>query len=179
MIEDAALVIAAGNGRGLAGAGREAFEIIHLLDWASRFGVVGPQVELPILDAGRRRANVDAAKVRVQEAKLAYGRAVLSALHEVDGALTAYDTEQARAALLDDTVRQAREAVRLARLRYQKGLLSMLEVLDAERSLQANELLLADSRAAVSVDLIALYKSLGGGWETPLRRAPALGGGTE
>jgi NodT family efflux transporter outer membrane factor (OMF) lipoprotein len=150
----------------MAAGGYQAEDVTHLLDWASRFGVVGPQVELPIFDAGRRRANVRVADVRAQEARAAYGRSVLAALHEVDGALTAYETEQARAASLEDTVRQGRDAVRLARLRYQKGLFSMLEVLDAERSLQESELQLADSRAAVAVDLIALYKSLGGGWNT-------------
>jgi ABC-2 type transport system permease protein len=57
------------------------------------------------------------------------------------------------------------DAVMLARQRYESGVTTFLGVLDAERNLQQSELSLADSTAAVSTDLVALYKALGGGWE--------------
>jgi multidrug efflux system outer membrane protein len=62
-------------------------------------------------------------------------------------------------------VAQNRDALTLARERYASGITNFLEVLDAERTLQQTELALANSMAAVSLNLVALYKALGGGWE--------------
>jgi outer membrane protein TolC len=58
-----------------------------------------------------------------------------------------------------------RNVLALARQRYKSGLTAFLDVLDAERVLQQTELSLSDSTAAVSIDLVALYKALGGGWQ--------------
>lgn len=58
-----------------------------------------------------------------------------------------------------------RRALALARNRYQEGVADFLSVLDAERSLLSAELQLASSTTAVSADLVALYKALGGGWQ--------------
>jgi multidrug efflux system outer membrane protein len=136
----------------------------QLLDWASRFLVAGPSVELPIFDAGQRRATVRLQGVRAQEAALDYRKTVLGALHEVDNALAAYDADQSRRDLVEQAVARNREAVDLARQRYASGVASFITVLDAERTLQQNQLALADGEAAVSTDLVTLYKALGGGW---------------
>jgi outer membrane protein TolC len=130
-------------------------------------------VDLPIFDAGRRRANVRIQDARAREAAVSYAGAVMGALHEADNALTAYDSEQTRRAALDATVVHDRDAVDLALQRYKSGIASFLDVLDAQRTQQQNELLLADSTAAVSIDLVALYKALGGGWDAPSARAEA------
>jgi outer membrane protein TolC len=121
-------------------------------------------VELPIFDAGRRRATVRLQDVKAQEAALDYRRTVLTALNEVDNALAAYGADQARAAALGDAVARDREAVDLARQRYASGVASFIDVLDAERTLEQNQLLLAEASTAVSTDLVVLYKALGGGW---------------
>ena len=62
-----------------------------------------------------------------------------------------------------------RDAWLLARQRYDGGVANFIEVLDAERTLQQNQLLLAESRTAVCDDLIRLYRALGGGWESTNR----------
>ena len=147
------------------GGGYQARDLTNLFDWASRFGLVGPQLAAPLFDGGRRRAKVAAAGYRTEAAAVDYGRTVLNALHEVDSALTAYAEEQKRRALVVEAVSQNRAAVRLARLRYENGLDSILEVLDAERTLHESEALHADSTTAISIRLVALYKALGGGWE--------------
>ena len=90
---------------------------------------------------------------------------MLGALHKVDDALTVYDAEQRRRAALDATVVQNRTAVDLAMDRYRSGVGDFLGVLDAQRAEQQNQLQLADSTTAVSTDLVALYKALGGGWD--------------
>jgi multidrug efflux system outer membrane protein len=148
-----------------AAGGYQAQDIGSLLNWASRFGVIGPQLNAPIFDAGRRRTRVELEGYRAQEAAVGYARTVLVALHEVDGALTAYGQEQARRATLGQAVEQDRAAARLTRLRYQNGVDSILSVLDAERTLHQDQSLLADSTTAVSLRLVALYKALGGSWD--------------
>ena len=149
-----------------ANGGLQAETVSLLSSWASRFLVAGPSVELPIFDAGRRRATVRLQSVRAAEAVLDYRRTVLAALHEVDDALAAYGADQQRRQALADVVARNRDAVGLARQRYASGVASFIDVLDAERTLEQDELALADSTTAVSTDLVALYKALGGGWVT-------------
>ena len=147
-----------------ANGGQQAETVSLLTSWASRFLVAGPSVELPIFDAGRRRATVRLQSVRAAEAVLDYRRTVLGALHEVDDALAAYGADQQRRQALTETVARNQDGVDLARQRYASGVASFIDVLDAERTLEQNELTLADSTTSVSIDLVALYKALGGGW---------------
>ncbi len=148
-----------------AQVGFQALRFPDLTNWASRFVSVGPNLDLPILDGGRRKATLRLADVREQEAAINYARTVLAALHEVENALIAYSTEQNRRVSLETAVDQSRDALVLARERYASGITNFLDVLDAERNLQQTELALADSVAAVSINLVALYKALGGGWD--------------
>jgi multidrug efflux system outer membrane protein len=101
---------------------------------------------------------------QAKEAALAYRSAVLAAMHDVEGALAAYTADNDARTTLTRTVERNREARDLARARYESGLGSFIEVLDAERSLLQNELALAQSSQAAAIDLAALYKALGGGW---------------
>jgi NodT family efflux transporter outer membrane factor (OMF) lipoprotein len=150
-----------------AAVGMQAEHPQDLTNWASRFFSVGPALELPIFSGGRRQATVRLQNVRTKEAAVAYARTVLAAIHEVENALVLYGPEQSRRASLDATVAHNREALLLARQRYESGVTSFLDVLEAERNLQQSQLQLADSTAAVAIDLIALYKALGGGWSSP------------
>lgn len=69
-----------------------------------------------------------------------------------------------RRAALSETVARDRDAIDLAGPRYEAGVASFITVLDAERTLQQHQFMLADGQAAVSTDLVILYKALGGGW---------------
>ncbi len=142
-----------------------------LIEWASRFGSIGPTLDLPIFDRGRWK-TVHLYDVRAQQASLGYQHAVLNALHEVENALAAYGADQERRAWLDGTVTQNRETLSLTRQRYESGLANFIDVLDAERTLQQNQLSLVDSATAVATDLVRLYRALGGGWQTG-ERAPS------
>jgi multidrug efflux system outer membrane protein len=148
-----------------AGFGLQAQEAGDLGAWASRFASVGPKLELPILDGGRRRATVRLQSLREQQAALAYEHTVLAALHEAENSLVAFSSEQSRRASLDVAVTASRDALSLSRLRYESGVIGFLNVLDAERNLEQAELTLALSTTAVSTNLVALYKALGGGWQ--------------
>jgi outer membrane protein, multidrug efflux system len=148
-----------------AALGTQAESFPDLAGWSSRFLNLGPSIDIPIFKGGKLRANVRLQDIREQEAGVTYAKTVLTAVHEVENALVAYNTEQARQQSLEATATENRNTLALARQRYQSGLSAFLDVLDAERTLQQTELSLADSTASVSTDLIALYKALGGGWQ--------------
>lgn len=117
----------------------------------------------PLLNFGRVQAGIDLAEANQQEAYLAYQKAVLTALQEIETALSRYLQEEIRRQALARSVVDLQESVRLSQLRYQEGVISFLEVLDAQRILYVAEIDLARAQATASTHLIAVYKSLGGG----------------
>ena len=149
-------------------AGFQSETLGELTRWASRFASLGPALELPMFDLGRWR-TVKVEDVRAKQAALAYATTVLYALHEVENARAAYGADQDRRAWLDSAVAENRDAWLLAKQRYDAGVTSFIEVLDAERTMQQNQVSLAESRTAVGVDLVRLYRTLGGGWESAER----------
>ena len=138
----------------------------QLLEWASRFGSLGPTLELPIFDRGRWK-SVRLDNLRAQEAVVGYERTVLNALHEVENALAAYRADQERRAWLAAAVAQDADALTLARQRYENGVANFTDVLNVQRTLQQNEAALNDATTAVATDLVRLYRALGGGWQYP------------
>ncbi len=147
-----------------AAGGFQSEGLSRLIETASRFGSLGPTLELPIFEAGARRAAIRLQNAKEQEAAIDYARTVLGALHEVENALAAYGSDRARSASLASAAQASQNALTLARQRYESGLTNFIEVLDAERTLQQNQLSLAQATTTVSTDLVELYKALGGGW---------------
>ena len=140
---------------------------------------LGPSVSLPVFEGGRLRRTLELRKDQQKEAALNYQRTVLTALHEVDNALTAYDAEQRRRNRLEQAVKENRRAVRLAQDRYAQGVADFLSVLTAEQNLLAADQQLTNSVTNVSTDLVQIYKALGGGWEADLpdrQEGPENGG---
>lgn len=136
-----------------------------LLDYGSRTFSIGPAIDWPIFNAGRLKANVQASNAREQQAMAAYQQTVLSALRDVENALSAYSTEQLRHQALEDAVKANVVAVDLANKQWKNGVTDFLTVLDAQRNLFAAEDQLAQSDRNISTNLVAIYKALGGGWE--------------
>ena len=149
----------------LGTAGRQAAQLHDLTLGVGNFFSAGPAISVPIFTGGRIRSNIRVQDARLQQSVLRYRSAVLSALEETENALVNYSNEQSRRERLEDAVRANEEAVRLSNDRYRAGLTDFLSVLDAQRELYANEDLLAQSRTSQTLDLIALYKALGGGWQ--------------
>src|SRR5207302_6320976 len=114
---------------------------------------------------GKIRANINVQNALQEQALIAYESSVLTALQEGEDAMVAYSHEQVRRGTLAQSVAANKRAVELATQRYNAGLTDFLSVLDAERSLYAAEDQLVQSTRAISEDLVALYKALGGGWE--------------
>lgn len=126
----------------------------------------GPALHWNLFDGGRLRNRVDAQEARAEQALVRWQRTVLFALEETENAMNGFVREQARRRSLADGATQARLAVDLARSQYTEGLSDFQPVLDSQRALAVIEDELAQSDAAVTTRLVALYKSLGGGWES-------------
>jgi NodT family efflux transporter outer membrane factor (OMF) lipoprotein len=145
-------------------------------DWfsaGSRFWSVGPTVQWKIFDAGRIRANIRVQNARQEQVLAHYEQTVLASFEDVENALTAYAKEQTRHKSLTDAVEANRQAVEIATQLYQSGLADFLRVLDSQRSLYESQDALVQSERAVVLNLIALYKALGGGWQTMPAQAAA------
>lgn len=132
----------------------------------SRFWSIGPTIFWPVFDAGRIRATVAVRSAQQEQALTLYEKTVLTALEEVENALVNYANEQTRYRSLIEAVTANRRAVEMANELYTRGLVDFLNVLEAQRSLYASESELAQSEAVMASNLVALYKALGGGWET-------------
>ena len=144
-------------------------ESVSSSDWfdaGSRFWSAGPTVQWNIFDAGRIRANIKVQNARQEQALDNYEKTALTAFEDVENALVAYAKEQERRRSLEDAVKSSQESLRLANQLYANGLTDFINVLDAERTLFEAEDALAQSDMTVSADVVALYKSLGGGWES-------------
>jgi multidrug efflux system outer membrane protein len=147
-------------------AGLQSMSAGDWLSGGSRFWSIGPTVRWPIFDAGRIRANIEVRNAQQEQALRQYEKTILAALEDVENSLVNYSREQARHRSLTDAVAANRRAVAMANDLYTNGLVSFLNVLEAQRSLYASENDLAQSEAAMASNLVALYKALGGGWET-------------
>ena len=134
---------------------------------------VGPSISWPIFDAGRICANIHVQNERQSQAASQYAAAVLNSLEDVENALIGYQQEQARHHDLQSAVDANKRAVDLATQLYQKGLTDFLNVLDAQRNLFASQDQLVQSEQYLSADVVALYKALGGGWES-MEASPAM-----
>ena len=126
---------------------------------------IGPSVTLPLFEGGRLKANLTLQEKRQQEAAIAYHKAVLSAWHDVVNSLTAYRTEQLRRDRLRAQVGHAKQALAFARSRYEQGVADFTTLLSNAQTVLSAEQQLAQSTTNISIDLVALYKALGGGWE--------------
>ncbi|HSZ89460.1 MAG TPA: efflux transporter outer membrane subunit [Acetobacteraceae bacterium] len=150
--------------------GLQALQPANFFNLNARQYAVGPGITIPIFQGGQLKSTLQLREAQQEEAAVFYQETVLQAWHEVDNALTAYQTEQARRDQLVLAVAQNQRALDLAQSRYQQGVADFLTVLVSETSLLSSQQQLAQSTTTVSENLVALYKALGGGWETDLPR---------
>jgi multidrug efflux system outer membrane protein len=137
-------------------------------DWftgGSRFWSAGPTVQWRIFDAGRIRSNIRVQNAKQQEALAGYEQTVLNAMEDTEDALTAYAKEQIRRESLASAADASQQALDISQQLYQNGLADFLRVLDSQRSLYLDQAALVQSERDVALNLVALYKALGGGWE--------------
>ncbi|HTV43484.1 MAG TPA: efflux transporter outer membrane subunit [Candidatus Sulfotelmatobacter sp.] len=146
-------------------AGFQSIDAGQWLNWMSHYWTAGPTVQWEIFEAGSLVANVHAQNARQQAALAQYQQTVLVALQDVENALTAYAREQVRRESLEESVAADQRALLLATQLYKSGLVDFLHVLASESALYNEQDTLVQSDQTVSLDLVQLYKALGGGWE--------------
>lgn len=129
-----------------------------------RFGI-GPLLSFSFPNMSVARARIAQAEAGADAALAEFDGAWLGALRDTETALSNYVAAGQRAERLRSARDASAEAARIARLRYRAGAESFQIVLDAERSLAANELLLAQAEAQLSDATVALFLALGGGWQ--------------
>lgn len=164
-----------------AGGGFQSLDAGNLFESASRTFSVMPLISWRVFDGGRVRAEIRANEARQEQAALAYEKAVLGALGDAERALSDYrfglDAVQRQRAALD----AARTSYAHAQTRYAAGDIALTELLAEERVLRDAEDAYARAHTATAIELVALYKALGGGWNADAAGTPgaAPSGSTE
>ena len=148
---------------GSVGGSADAINDINLSDFV--YNIVA-NLTGPLFTGGQRRADVDAARARAEQAAAGYAGSVLNALREVEEALVLGDSSVEAFNLTTERVGEARAADRIAKQRYQRGVESLLTVLETERRLRLAEQAIIASTAEVWNARIALFLALGGDWGT-------------
>lgn len=136
-----------------------------LLTYKNTAWQFGPSFIWNLFDGGRVRNRILAEDARTQQALLQYRQRILLAMEEVENAIVGYTEERKRRDTLARSVTAARQAVTLVKALYTSGLTDFQNVRDSERSLFIQQDLLAESEGLVILQLIALYRALGGGWQ--------------
>jgi multidrug efflux system outer membrane protein len=121
----------------------------------------------PIFDAGLYAARTRQAEAQAHQAAAVYQRAVENAFRDVSDALSNVELAAKEEIDLADSVRQTRESLRLSQLRYENGYSAYLEVLDAQRALNNQQLAFIRNRQAFLSFTVDLMNALGGGWTPP------------
>ena len=134
------------------------------LNWENRALSIGPSISLPIFQGGRLKSNFEAAKSRYNEALAKYRQTVLVALREVEDSLLDLQSIARQRAALESAEKSAEDTTHLARVRYDKGLASYFEVVDADRTVLTTKLSIAQLDGQRAASSVLLMKALGGGW---------------
>jgi NodT family efflux transporter outer membrane factor (OMF) lipoprotein len=136
-------------------------------------GFVALGVELlgTIFDGGRRAGEVDFAQARKVELAENYRQTVVIAFREVEDALAGIRYFAAQEQAQQQAVSHAREAYRLAEIRYKGGAVDFTTVLDAQRALLAADSAVDQTRFSRFASVVALYRALGGGWQEDAHHA--------
>ncbi len=138
--------------------------LTSLLEWGSRSFSAGAAIDWPLFDGGRTRGNIAVADARQEQALIAYRRAVLTALQDVEDALSRTDGDRRQLASLEEALRTAARAEDIARTRYGGGLVTYSDVLIAQARRLRLEEQVVETQGALARDTASLFKALGGGW---------------
>ena len=144
--------------------GSQSRSLADMFTGPARLANIGPSAILPIFDA-RLRPNLRLTEAQKRELVVTYQKTIYGALREVSDALVAHDRTREQRMAEEKLVAALSESVRLSDLRYQGGLDSYLQVLDAERNLFGVQLTLAQLRLLELQSVVQLYRALGGGWQ--------------
>ena len=139
-------------------------EFSKLFTGPAKIWAFAGSVSMPIFTAGSISGQVKQAEAQQQQALFQYEETIQTAFQEVDDALIALQKSREQLVVLGREVDSLKTYARLARLRFEGGYTSYIEVLDAERSLFNAQLSYTQTNGVVYESVVALYKAMGGGW---------------
>lgn len=145
--------------------GRSASVFSDLFEASSNVFSIGPILRWPVFQGGAIRANIKIQEAKAEEAAIRYEQGILTALADVESALTRYAQKILTRDRLQNAMLSSERSTELARVLYNSGEENFLSVLDAERELTNIKDQLVVSETDVMLNLITLYTALGGGWE--------------
>jgi multidrug efflux system outer membrane protein len=125
---------------------------------------LGAGLTWPLLDFGRVRSRIGASQARADQSLANYEQTVATALEETEGALSQFTRSAQQSERLASSARNADEATRLSRIRFDAGSVDLLIVLDAERQALAARDALVQAQVGQAIGLVNVYRALGGGW---------------
>lgn len=146
------------------GAGTASKSLGDLFQSGSTAWSFSPQISVPIFDGGFNRSNLEVAEVRKQIEVVRYERAIQAAFRDVSDGLATRSGINGQIAAIEGLVAAQQKRFDLANARYQQGVDSYFEVLDAHQDLYAARQILIGLRLARQTNAVGLYKALGGGW---------------
>jgi multidrug efflux system outer membrane protein len=147
-----------------ATGGTSSSQLKKIFDASNIYYYAAGQISQPIFDGGKIRNNYKEVKARDQELLHTYQQTIAGAFKDVSNALVAYTkTREYREQQAKQTAAAA-DALRLARIRYQAGSTSYLEVLTTDANLYTSQLTLESAQQQEALSLVQLYNALGGGW---------------
>ena len=150
--------------------GVESTDLSRLFTGPARNWSYSVPISAPVFTAGGIAGQVRVAEAVQQQALFRYQQAVQTAFREVEDSLVDQDKSREQLAIQKRQVEALRSYAALARLRYENGYTSFLEVLDAERGLFSAELTYTQTKGVLFRALVNLYKSMGGGWVVEAER---------
>lgn len=135
----------------------------------------GPGLRWHLLSGDRVRSNIQREEALTEQARLRYEQTVLSAVEEVENAMASFIQESKRRTSLQSSADESERSVKLVRELYANGLTDFQNVLDMQRTLWTQQDRLAVSRGQIVLNLIRIYKAVGGGWplDRPEQERPA------
>jgi multidrug efflux system outer membrane protein len=146
-------------------AGFQSADIGMLFDWPSRLWAVGPSLTLPLFQGGQLTANLRQAKAAHEETVARYSQTVLTAFADVENNLAAEHLLAGQYEQVMDALQSARKQLEIANNRYSSGLVTYLEVATAQNAALSTERASVRLRGQQLIAVVALIKSLGGGWQ--------------
>ena len=144
--------------------GLQSRSLSDLFDANSKMWGLSIPVNWSLFSGGKVKGNIRVQEERAEQALLAYRHTILKALEEVENSMLAFNQEQIRREALQGAVDATSEAVRLVLVQYNAGLTAFNNVMMMQRNLLQLQDELVSSEAQLVIDLIALYKAMGGGW---------------
>lgn len=147
-----------------ATGGFQALTLGDLIKSSSQTWSIMPLISWRIFDGGRVRAQIHASEARQKAAASVYEKAVLSALTDAERALSNYRLDLESVRVQRAAKESARRSYDHAKQRFELGDIALADMLEAERSMRDAEDAYAKAHTNAAIDLVALYKALGGGW---------------